>query len=271
MRRGKAAAATKSEGESGGSGQQPPAPYENAIKPIATVSTVEEFWSVYDYLKRPSDLPTTTDYHFFRAHIKPTWEDKNNEKGGKWIVRLPKGLSSRYFEEMLLAVIGNQIPGVMPDEICGIVISIRYSEDVSLFLSISIEEMKGDYFCPCTLYSSLSFMFLTAFFPKILGIWNKNNDREVIGLLRDAIKKVLNLPPQANMEYKPHQAAMQDKSSFRNTEVWKSKASGGRERSDSRAESGRRSGGNAWSGDDRKKGNRDAGGAWRWLSAVIDE
>jgi len=66
-------------------------PYENSIKTIATVKTVEQFWSVYDYLKRPNELPTTTDYHFFRSHIKPTWEDKANEKGGKWIVRLPKG------------------------------------------------------------------------------------------------------------------------------------------------------------------------------------
>ena len=74
------------------------------------------------------------------------------------------------------------MPGVTPDEICGVVISIRYSED-------------------------------------ILGIWNKTADREVIGLLRDAIKKVLQLPPQASMEYKPHQTSIQDKSSFRNTQV----------------------------------------------------
>ena len=92
------------------------------------------------------------------------------------------GLASRYFEEILLALIGNQVPGVTPDEICGVVISIRYSED-------------------------------------ILGIWNKTADREVIGLLRDAIKKVLQLPPQASMEYKPHQTSIQDKSSFRNTQV----------------------------------------------------
>jgi hypothetical protein len=92
------------------------------------------------------------------------------------------GLSSRYFEEMLLALIGNQVPGVAPDEICGVVISIRYSED-------------------------------------ILGIWNKNAEREIIALLRDAIKKVLQLPSHAPMEYKPHQTAIQDKSSFRNTQV----------------------------------------------------
>ena len=134
------------------------------------------------------------------------------------------GLSSRYFEEMLLALIGNQVPGVLPDEICGIVISIRFSED-------------------------------------ILGIWNKNADREVIGLLRDAIKKVLNLPPHAPMEYKPHQAAMQDKSSFRNTQVWKPKAPEGRERSDSTT-GGRRSSDSAWS-DNRKKNRGEADRAWR--------
>jgi len=53
----------------------------------------------------------------------------------------------------------------------------------------------------------------------ILGVWNKTADREVIGLLRDAIKKVLQLPPQASMEYKPHQTSILDKSSFRNTQV----------------------------------------------------
>jgi Eukaryotic initiation factor 4E len=136
------------------------------------------------------------------------------------------GLASRYFEEILLALIGNQVPGVTPDEICGVVISIRYSED-------------------------------------ILGIWNKTADREVIGLLRDAIKKVLQLPPQASMEYKPHQTSIQDKSSFRNTQVWKPKAAEGRERSDSRTSEThpRRSSGSAWSErDERKKTSAGSGG-----------
>jgi hypothetical protein len=61
MRRGKGttadAAGTKKE-EAGAE----PNPYENAIKTITTVSSVEEFWAVYDYLKRPSDLTPTTDY-----------------------------------------------------------------------------------------------------------------------------------------------------------------------------------------------------------------
>jgi hypothetical protein len=56
----------------------PPAPpttagYESSIKTINTVSTVEEFWQTYDYIKRPDNLPAITDLHIFRGGIKPTW------------------------------------------------------------------------------------------------------------------------------------------------------------------------------------------------------
>lgn len=190
MRRGKAS--KPDEGNPAAQANETVHPYENSIKSVSTVRTVEEFWKTYNYLRRPNDLPTTTDYHFFRDGIKPTWEDSSNAKGGKWIVRLPKGLASRYWEEVILALIGGQFHGVPDDEICGLVISIRYSED-------------------------------------ILGIWNKTStERVIVERLRDAIKKVLQLPPHANMEYKPHQNSIQDKSSFRNTHVWKSKSSEGR-------------------------------------------
>lgn len=92
MRRGKGAPAApsegKKEGEDSGSAAKVEAaaaaggvvhPYENSIKTITQVSTVEEFWQTYDFLKRPNDLPTTTDYHFFRSGIKPTWEDVSPE------------------------------------------------------------------------------------------------------------------------------------------------------------------------------------------------
>ena len=106
MRRGKA---TKpEEGNPAAQAAESVHPYENSIKHVSTVRTVEEFWETYNYLRRPNDLPTTTDYHFFRDGIKPTWEDSSNAKGGKWIVRLPKGLASRYWEEVILALIGGQ-------------------------------------------------------------------------------------------------------------------------------------------------------------------
>lgn len=168
-----------------------PNPYENSVKTVATVRTVETFWRTYDHLVRPNDLPNTTDYHFFREGIKPTWEDPGNVQGGKWIVRLRKGLASRYWEETLLAMIGGQLHGVPDGEVCGAVVSIRHVED-------------------------------------IVSVWNRRSaDRETNERLRDAIKKTLQLPNSVHMEYKPHQASLQDKSSFRNTTVWKAKTGGG--------------------------------------------
>ena len=61
MRRGKDASADAAN-KKDDAGGDPVNPYENAIKSIATVSSVEEFWAVYDFLKRPSDLTPTTDY-----------------------------------------------------------------------------------------------------------------------------------------------------------------------------------------------------------------
>jgi len=187
MRRGKAAKAEEGDpAEEEKAQQEPVHSYETSIKTICTVKTVEEFWSTYNFMKRPNDLPTTTDYHFFRDGIKPTWEDPSNTRGGKWIIRLPKGLASRYWEEIVLSMIGGQLTGIPDGEICGAVVSIRYSED-------------------------------------ILGVWNRSSsDRELTERIRDAIKKVLQLPSFAPMEYKPHQTSVADKSSFRNTQMWKS-------------------------------------------------
>lgn len=90
-----------------------------------------------------------------------------------------------------MALIGCQLTaaqGMSPEEVCGAVVSIRYSED-------------------------------------IVSVWNKTaNDREITERLRDAIKRVLHLPSFVHMEYKPHEASLQDKSSFRNTMVWKPKS-----------------------------------------------
>jgi len=224
MRRGKGV--SKQTEEEKESNPNPANPYESSIREVASVHSVEEFWSVYDFLVRPNDLPTTTDYHFFRKGVKPTWEDATNARGGKWIVRLKKGLASRYWEEVILALIGCQFTGIPANEVCGAVVSIRYSED-------------------------------------IVSIWNKTNDREITEKLRDGIKRILQLPSFVHMEYKPHETSLQDKSSFRNTQVWKPKNRGDREgREEGIAPATTRRSG-AWSDRDetRKKGSSER--SWR--------
>lgn len=103
--------------------------YEKSIIQIASIGTVESFWSVYVHLKCPSSLPTVSDYHIFKDGVRPVWEDEANKRGGKWIIRLKKGVADRYWEDLLLAVIGDQFMEAS-DEVCGAVLSVRSGEDV---------------------------------------------------------------------------------------------------------------------------------------------
>jgi translation initiation factor 4E len=103
--------------------------YEKTLHPIATVETVEHFFGVYQHLKRPSSLPLVSDYHLFKKGIRPIWEDEENKNGGKWVVRLRKGVADRYWEDLLLAIIGDQF-GEASEEVCGAVLSVRNGEDI---------------------------------------------------------------------------------------------------------------------------------------------
>ena len=76
---------------------------------------------------------------------------------------------------------GDQFESEVGDEVVGIVVSIRNGED-------------------------------------IISVWNRNaGDGRVEMKIRDVVKRILNLPPSSIMEYKAHKAAVEDKSSFRNT------------------------------------------------------
>jgi len=103
--------------------------YEKSTIALASFSTVETFWTLYTHLKHPSALPVVSDYHIFRKGVRPVWEDEGNKRGGKWIVRLRKGIADRYWEDLLLGIVGDQFAEA-GDEICGAVLSVRTGEDV---------------------------------------------------------------------------------------------------------------------------------------------
>ncbi|KAA8910444.1 translation initiation factor eIF 4e-like domain-containing protein [Sphaerosporella brunnea] len=103
--------------------------YEKSTHKIAHFGTVEEFWSVYTHLRRPSTLPHVSDYHLFKKGIRPVWEDKENRNGGKWNIRLKKGVANRYWEDLMLAIVGDQF-GEAGEDLCGAVLSVRGNEDV---------------------------------------------------------------------------------------------------------------------------------------------
>lgn len=155
--------------------------YEQNIRQIGTVASVEQFWKFYSHLVRPGDLTGHSDFHLFKEGIKPMWEDEANRSGGKWIIRLRKGLASRFWENIILAMLGEQF--MVGEEVCGVVVSIRFQED-------------------------------------ILSIWNKTaSDQVTTSRIRDTLRRVLNLPPNTIMEYKTHNDSLKDNSSFRNTKI----------------------------------------------------
>ncbi|KAJ1937418.1 hypothetical protein FBU59_004754 [Linderina macrospora] len=157
--------------------------YESAMIRLASFATVEGFWSVYSHLRRPNQVPTITDYHLFRDAVRPVWEDPANMNGGKWMIRLKKGLATRLWERLAMAVVGDVFD--VGDEVCGIVLSIRNSED-------------------------------------ILSLWNRTAvDAKTNVHIRDIIKQVLEIPAETIMEYKAHNDSLKDNSSFRNTDVYK--------------------------------------------------
>lgn len=152
--------------------------YEKSIKDLGEFKTVQGFWRIYNHLIRPNDLSNSMEYHLFKAGIKPMWEDPANRKGGKWTVRVRKGISSRYWEDLILAIIGEQFD--VGNEICGAVVSIRYSEDV-------------------------------------ISLWNRNADNgEACSRIRDTMRKVLNLPHFISLEYRRHDTSLTDTTAARN-------------------------------------------------------
>ena len=101
-----------------------------SIKPVANLTTVEEFWRLYNNIIRPSDLSgrypqeLACTYSLFKKGVKPMYEDEVNKNGGVWTLQFGTredndGCRSWLFT--LLALIGEQF--TVYDEICGATIA----------------------------------------------------------------------------------------------------------------------------------------------------
>ena len=53
--------------------------WEENQRSIITVTTVEDFWSLYNHIEVASKLPPGSDYSLFKEGIFPDWEDKRFE------------------------------------------------------------------------------------------------------------------------------------------------------------------------------------------------
>jgi len=144
--------------------------YAQNLRLVGRFATVEQFWSLYSHLLRPSELMSNSDFHLFKNGIKPMWEDVNNRLGGRFQLKLRKGLVDRCWENLLLALLGEQF--MVGEEICGVVVSVKFGEDK-------------------------------------LYVWNRKcEDIATRARIRDTLKRVLNIPADARMKYKTHNDAL---------------------------------------------------------------
>jgi len=206
---------------------------------------VESFWSLWTHLHPPSALLPTTDYLLFHSGVRrPVWEDPLNLTGGKWIIRLKKGVADRTWEDLILAIVGDQfddcrITGIEAEtaegssddsygsgamewpEICGCTISVRQSEDILSVWNRYDGDVKVKERIRCAIiFSSVRhFLYLPCY--------------------RDTLRRVLHLSPGTVMEYKSNNGmsmpsermdipnnvyfsvsdSMLDRSSFRNSAI----------------------------------------------------
>ncbi|KAF3348344.1 hypothetical protein VD0002_g6170 [Verticillium dahliae] len=153
-------------------------PYEEYAKSLTAMvhcKTIEEFVVGFRHLKHPSELPVGWEYHFFKRGIRPIWEDEINRSGGKWVLRLKKGIADRYWEDTRFALLGEAFQEV-GEEICGGVVSIRNGEDV-------------------------------------ISIWTRSTGGRVLKI-RETWKNYLQCPPNTIFEFKSHDESIQHRAAI---------------------------------------------------------
>ena len=145
--------------------------YDDLIKAVISFQSVEQFWRIHLNIMAPSRFPRNGAYHVFKNGIKPTWEDPANIQGGKWFARIRRNFIDRCWENLLLALVGEQF--MVGDEITGVVISDRPNNNV-------------------------------------VSVWTRSSDNENLKKrIRESMRRVMQLPPTIQIEYRNHSESIE--------------------------------------------------------------
>ena len=117
----------------------PHSDWKDNLQLCGEFSSAQEFWLIFNNIIPASQIPVGANYHLFCKGIAPMWEDAANINGGKFVMTMPKkdsraGKCDEWWLFSVLAVIGETMDS-SGDEICGVVVSIRKSQDrIALWL-----------------------------------------------------------------------------------------------------------------------------------------
>lgn len=101
--------------------------WAESMNQVASFSTVEDFWSLHNHIRGPSEIKMGTDYMLFKSHIRPMWEDETNNRGGRWTLSINKQLSDKYWMDTALCLIGEAFES--SEDICGAIVNVRQKVD----------------------------------------------------------------------------------------------------------------------------------------------
>lgn len=101
--------------------------WADSMNKVTSFSTVEDFWSLFNHIRGPSEIKVNGDYMLFKSHIRPMWEDDANKHGGRWTLSFGKRLSDKYWLDTVLCLIGETFEH--SDQICGAIVNVRPKND----------------------------------------------------------------------------------------------------------------------------------------------
>jgi translation initiation factor 4E len=161
--------------------------FRGRLVKLGSFDTIESFWKLYLYIKRPSAVELNVNLYLFRdgEQHAPMWECY--PRGGCWILKVKKRKDSgasvlgKIWQDMVFGVIGEAFEE--PD-VVGVSVCIRRNED-------------------------------------LISVWNADNRNDEIRFkIGEKMKQILDLEPTTIIEYKHHFASMNDMSTFRNAKAY---------------------------------------------------
>lgn len=141
--------------------------YSKALQFVHKVASVEEFWSLFNHVAKPSVLQNGKSYYFFKEGIKPQWESEQCKNGAVFTVSIGRKMVNRgddLWTFLLLACIGEQFEQYA-DHLLGACVAMRKQQ-------IRFE------------------------------IWINTTDQLVVSSYKNLIKQLLELSDNEPIEYK---------------------------------------------------------------------
>ncbi|KAJ5041675.1 uncharacterized protein L3040_005248 [Drepanopeziza brunnea f. sp. 'multigermtubi'] len=102
--------------------------WNDLLKEVITFNSVEEFWGVYNNIAPVSELALKSDYHLFKEHVRPEWEDPQNKHGGKWSYQFKDKRQvpiDDLWLHVMLSAIGETLEESGDGEVMGVVVNVR--------------------------------------------------------------------------------------------------------------------------------------------------